>query len=148
MTRLTAVFLTLLPLSAVAQTATPALAFDVVSIKQNHEGPGPMMVISPLDSDRIIVRNASARAIIGEAYGIRLHDLIVGVPVWADSDAWDMDAKVAAADVPAFQKLLPMQPESDAAGGTGLSGFTWSAIRSRARCPRHMRWWWQRVAQR
>lgn len=104
---LAAVLLLLAP-PAHAQTAA-SLTFDVVSIKQNHSGPGPTMIISPIDSDRITVRNASARAIVGEAYGIRLHDLIVGVPSWADSDAYDIEAKVAASDLPAFHKLLPMQ---------------------------------------
>jgi uncharacterized protein (TIGR03435 family) len=89
--------------------SVPSIGFDVVSIKRNTSGPGPMMIISPIDSDRILVRNASGRAIVGEAYGIRLHDLITGMPAWADSEAYDMDAKVAAADLPAFRKLLPMQ---------------------------------------
>jgi uncharacterized protein (TIGR03435 family) len=89
--------------------SVPPLAFDVVSIKQNHSGPGPTMIISPIDSDRIIIANASPHAIIGEAYGIRLHDLITGLPAWADSEAYDMEAKVAASDLPAFHKLLPGQ---------------------------------------
>jgi len=91
-----------------AQTAPP-LSFDVVSIKRSTSGPGPTMILSPLDSDRVIVANASARAILGEAYGIRLHDLILGVPGWADSDAYDIEAKVAPSDLAAFHKLLPMQ---------------------------------------
>jgi uncharacterized protein (TIGR03435 family) len=101
------VLLVLAP-SAHAQSV-PSIGFDVVSIKQSRSAQGGMTILSPLDSDRILVKNATARAIIGEAYGIRLHDLIVGVPAWADSDAYDMDAKVAAADVGAFKKLLPMQ---------------------------------------
>jgi uncharacterized protein (TIGR03435 family) len=98
----------LLATPAHAQSAA-SLAFDVVSIKQNHSGPGPAMIISPIDSDRIIVANASPHEIVGEAYGIRLHDLITGMPSWADSDAYDIEAKVAAADLPAFHKLLPGQ---------------------------------------
>jgi uncharacterized protein (TIGR03435 family) len=85
------------------------LAFDVVSIKRNNSDPGPAMIVSPMESDEILVRNASPRLIIGEAYGIRLHDQIAGLPGWADSDAYDMTAKVAEADLAAFRKLLPMQ---------------------------------------
>jgi uncharacterized protein (TIGR03435 family) len=91
-----------------AQT-TPRLTFDIVSIHRSTSGPGPTMIISPIDSDRIIVRNAPPREIIGEAYGIRLHDLILGVPAWADSETYDIEAKVAPSDLPAFHKLLPMQ---------------------------------------
>jgi uncharacterized protein (TIGR03435 family) len=85
------------------------LAFDVVSIKRNNSGPGPVMIVSPMDSDEILVRNASPRLIIGEAYGIPLHDQIAGLPDWADSEAYDMTAKVAEPDLAAFRKLLPMQ---------------------------------------
>jgi uncharacterized protein (TIGR03435 family) len=99
-----------------AQSATPATqadtplpSFDVVTIKRNRSGAGGAMIISPVESDEVIVRNASPRAIIGEAWNIRLHDLITGVPPWADSEAYDIDAKVAPGDVPAFHKLLPMQ---------------------------------------
>ena len=51
---------------ALPQTSTPStdathLTFDVVSIKRNHSGPGPTMIISPPESDRIIVRNAPVR---------------------------------------------------------------------------------------
>jgi uncharacterized protein (TIGR03435 family) len=94
-----------------AQT-DPALAFDVVSIKRSTSGPGPAMGISPIDSDRIVVRNATARLILGEAYDVRLlglHDLILGLPAWADSETYDIDAKVAPSDLPAFHQLLPRQ---------------------------------------
>jgi uncharacterized protein (TIGR03435 family) len=92
--------------------AAPSLAFDVVSIKRSTSGPGPAMGISPIDSDSILVRNATARLILGEAYDLRLlglHDLILGLPAWADSETYDIDAKVAPADLPAFHKLLPRQ---------------------------------------
>jgi uncharacterized protein (TIGR03435 family) len=112
-TTLVLLTISLLALPNLAQS-TPApdatrLTFDVVSIKRNNSGPGPAMIISPPESDQIIVRNASSRLIIGEAYGIRLHDQIVGLPAWADSEAYDMDAKIAASDEAAFRKLLPMQ---------------------------------------
>jgi uncharacterized protein (TIGR03435 family) len=95
------------------------LTFDVVSIKRNNTGPGPVMIISPLDSDRILIGNAPLRHIIeaaytltlpaGAAYDINLHDQIVGLPGWADSETYDIEAKIAEADGPAFRKLLPMQ---------------------------------------
>lgn len=98
--------------SPASQGPTPEarlLTFDVVSIKRNHSGPGPAKIISPPESDRIIVANASPRLILGEAYDIRLHDQIIGLPGWADTETYDIEAKVAASDLPAFHKLLPMQ---------------------------------------
>ena len=98
--------------SPTEQASTPdsrLLTFDVVSIKRNNSGPGPVMIISPMESDQILVKNASPRLIIGEAYGIPLHDQITGLPAWADSEAYDMTAKVAEPDLAAFRKLLPMQ---------------------------------------
>jgi uncharacterized protein (TIGR03435 family) len=97
-----------------AQTSAPTadathLTFDIVSIKPNHSGPGPTMIISPPDSDQVIVRHAPPREIIGEAYGIRLHDQIAGLPGWADSETYDIDAKIAESDAAAFHRLLPMQ---------------------------------------
>jgi uncharacterized protein (TIGR03435 family) len=83
--------------------------FDVVSIKRNNSGGAPAMIISPLESDQIIVKNASPHLILGEAYGIRLHDQIIGLPGWADSETYDIVAKVAESDLAAFRKLLPMQ---------------------------------------
>jgi hypothetical protein len=103
--------------TTLAQTSGPTvqgidathLTFDVVSIKRNLSGPGPAMIISPPDSDQVIVRNAPPREIIGEAYGIRLHDQITGLPGWADSENYDIDAKIAESDAAAFHRLLPMQ---------------------------------------
>jgi uncharacterized protein (TIGR03435 family) len=91
------------------QTDATHLTFDVVSIKRNNSGPGQAMITSPPDSDQVIVRNTSPREIIGEAYGIRLHDQITGLPGWADSENYDIDAKIAESDAAAFHRLLPMQ---------------------------------------
>jgi len=109
---LAALLLVLAPRLPAQTTDATSLAFDVVSIKRSTSGPGPAMGISPMDGDRILVRNATARLILGEAYDLRLlglHDLILGLPAWADSETYDIDAKVAPADLPAFHKLLPRQ---------------------------------------
>lgn len=99
----------LLPLAPPLHAQAVQLGFDAVSIHLSHSSGGPTIIHSPLDSDQITIVNASPHFLIGEAYGIRLRDLIVGVPAWADSDAYDIEAKVAAPDLPAFHKLLPMQ---------------------------------------
>jgi hypothetical protein len=82
------------------------------------------MIISPPESDQMIVRNASPRMIIGEAYGIRLHDLITGLPGWADSEAYDMEAKISAAgaDMPALLHVLQLQVGRPVIDRTGLTG--------------------------
>ena len=95
------------------------IAFDVVSIKRSNSSPGPTMIISPIDSDRIIIANASPRSIIEAAYSLTLpsgasYDLtlnyqVSGLPAWANSETYDIEAKVAESDGPIFRKLLPMQ---------------------------------------
>lgn len=120
MRKITYAFALLLTLAALLLLLTPqlpaqaaaSLSFDVVSIKRSRAGSGPAMGISPIDSDSITVRNATPRQILGEAYDLRLlglHDLILGLPSWADSETYDIDAKVAPSDLVAFHKLLPMQ---------------------------------------
>ncbi|HEY4382512.1 MAG TPA: TIGR03435 family protein [Acidobacteriaceae bacterium] len=98
--------------AAAAQDATPnarALAFDVVTIKRSHTavaGPG---IQSLPNGDSILLTNISPRLMLGFAYDVQLHDGIYGLPAWADSETYDVTAKVAASDLPAFRSLLPRQ---------------------------------------
>lgn len=82
---------------------TGAVKFDVVSVKmhapENHDG---RMQLMP---DGIRLSNLPLPDFIREAYGLVLSDQIAGIPSWANSDRFDIDAKVASADVVAFRKL-------------------------------------------
>jgi len=90
---------------AFAQTKAKPPQFDVVSMKLDKSGePHGMLQISP-DGDRIIVTNAPMTRIIQFAFNFLRNDLVVGDPEWARTERWDMEAKVAEADLPAFHKL-------------------------------------------
>ncbi len=86
------------------------LRFDVVSIKRNKtDHTGPAIVHSPPDSDTMMLANMPLHLMIGFAYDLPLRDQVASLPGWADSETYDIEAKVAAADLPAFHNLLPMQ---------------------------------------
>ncbi len=53
--------------------------------------------------------NMPLHLMIGFAYDLTLRDQVAGLPGWADSEPYDIEAKVAAADLLAFHNLLPMQ---------------------------------------
>jgi uncharacterized protein (TIGR03435 family) len=93
-----------------AQTITPAhpLAFDVVSIKRSRVIAPPSIQSRP-NGDTILLTNMTPRLILGFAYDVQLRDEIYGLPAWADSETYDITAKVAEADLPAFRTLLPRQ---------------------------------------
>jgi uncharacterized protein (TIGR03435 family) len=91
--------------TASAQTKAKPLKFDVVSIKLNRSGePRGILQISP-DGDRIIVTNAPMTRIVQFAFNFLRNDLVVGDPDWARTERWDIEAKVAESDVPAFHQL-------------------------------------------
>jgi uncharacterized protein (TIGR03435 family) len=95
------------PPSATATTTDVAVpAFDVVSIKQDKSD--SHMIRVRTNSDGYSATNISLKMLLQAAYGIR-QDLISGVPGWADSARYDIDAKVAGSDVDALKKLSPEQ---------------------------------------
>lgn len=90
--------------SPINSSPTPAkpLAFDVVSIKPNHTGsPGMINRTTP---DSYSVENMSLRIILSDAFDIRA-DLISGGPGWLNTDHYDLIAKVAGDDLPAYKAL-------------------------------------------
>jgi uncharacterized protein (TIGR03435 family) len=86
--------------TASAQTPPQKAAFEVASIKPNTSGPrgGPARVAS--DSRRFLGSNATLRTVLLFAYRpasgrtLRPGD-IIGAPDWADSDHFDIEAKVS-----------------------------------------------------
>lgn len=92
-----ALALTLL-LAATAASAQPP-AYDLVStVKPSHVADNRLRI--SMDADAINISNASVRDLIGNTYGIR-NTLIFGLPKWAESDRYDIRAKVLSDD-PAF----------------------------------------------
>jgi uncharacterized protein (TIGR03435 family) len=94
------------PSAAPTTTDVAVPAFDVVSIKQDKSD--SHMIRVRTNSDGYSATNISLKMLLQTAYGIR-QDLISGVPGWADSARYDIDAKVAGSDVDALKKLSPEQ---------------------------------------
>ncbi len=86
--------------SATADVKVPV--FDVVSIKPNKSGSGMVRVM--FKPDGYSATNISLKMLILGAYGIK-EDQLLGLPNWADSARYDIDAKVAGPDVAELQKL-------------------------------------------
>ena len=89
--------------------AAPSVRFDAISIKQNQTSIERGGVEIPPQSDRIVVSNTPMYRIIAFAYDRQRNDLIEGLPEWARSERWDIQAKVADEDIPAFTQLSFVQ---------------------------------------
>jgi uncharacterized protein (TIGR03435 family) len=88
------------PLAATSDVKLPA--FDVVSIKPNKSDSGMIRVM--YKPDGYSATNISLKMFILGAYGLK-EDQLSGLPSWADSARYDIDAKVAGPDVAELQKL-------------------------------------------
>jgi len=84
------------------QAATAAPAFDVVSVKPNKSGSGMMRGMYTADGSTIT--NMPLNLLVANAYGIK-QDLISGVPGWADSTRYDIEAKMDESAAAALKKL-------------------------------------------
>lgn len=76
-----------------AAVATAPLAFDVVSVKPNTEGPGQMLIRPMPGGQTYIARNVPLRLMIKAMYRIT-DSQIVGGADWIDTEHYDIDAKV------------------------------------------------------
>jgi uncharacterized protein (TIGR03435 family) len=100
-----------LSVASSAQTASPARGsaasaalpkFDVISVKSDKTGGNGIR--SGLTPDGISVTNAPLHLLLTQAYGVS-DDQIVGEPDWSRTARFDIEAKVAEADVPALKAL-------------------------------------------
>ena len=92
--------------------APPKLQFDVASIKVNRSGgQHGYLQISP-EGDRIIIVNAPMYRIVSFAFNFQRNDLVLDAPEWARNERYDMEAKVAPADLPAFHALNFVQQKA------------------------------------
>jgi uncharacterized protein (TIGR03435 family) len=107
------VYALMVGVSAFAQTDAKAKApqFDVVSMKVNQSGEERGFISISPGGDRLIVKNAPMYRIVEFAFNFKRHDLIVGTPAWTRTDNFDIEATVAAADLPAFRALTFEQQE-------------------------------------
>ena len=88
-----------------SQAAVTLPEFDAVSIKPNRSSTGFFRL--RFTDDGVMVENASLLMIIRAAYGMfnSLDDKFIGIPDWAKTERYDIEAKVNGADAPVFQKL-------------------------------------------
>jgi uncharacterized protein (TIGR03435 family) len=89
--------------SVVAQFQLPA--FEVASVKQNKSASSSSRLA--FTSDGVTIENVTLLHIIRAAYGMfnAVDDEFIGVPGWAKTENFDIEAKVDDADVEEFQKL-------------------------------------------
>jgi uncharacterized protein (TIGR03435 family) len=94
---------------AAAPAVTPLPAFDVVSVKLDKSDSGNTSMNST--SAGIHISGASLLSMVREAYSLEdsTDDLITGLPPWARSERFVIDAKVAEADIPKIKSLTREQ---------------------------------------
>ncbi len=91
------------PEQLVHASSAPAPSFEVASIKPNNDSrPGRRIGMLPTGFSTL---HASLKDIIGFAYGIKADDQLIGAPSWANSEYFDVEAKVSEADIEAAKAL-------------------------------------------
>ena len=92
--------------SQAASATIKVPVFDVVSIKPNKSGSGN--VSTNTSSDSFSATNVSVKMLLEDAYGVK-QDLIYGLQGWANSDRFDIKAKIVEPDFVFLRKLTPAQ---------------------------------------
>jgi len=81
-------------------------AYDVVSVKPNKSGSGGMMI--NVQKDSFSATNVSLKVMLTNAYGVKDY-LISGVPGWANTERFDIKAKIVDMDADTLKKLTGEQ---------------------------------------
>jgi uncharacterized protein (TIGR03435 family) len=92
-----------LPLQSQVDT-TSKLNFDVVSVRRDNSGSGSVHIFSPAEGDGMILSNVTLLDLIAYSYNIQRPNRLSGLPDWAKSEHYDIEAKVADSDVAAFRQ--------------------------------------------
>ncbi len=98
--------LAMMPIAWAQDAPAKSLAYDVVSIKPNTAGSGGMRIM--ITPDGFQAENVTLHTLVGNAYQFN-PDMVFGLPKWADSDHFDVKAKVAEEDLPAMKKMEPKE---------------------------------------
>jgi uncharacterized protein (TIGR03435 family) len=90
------------------------VTFEVSSVKQNKSDDHSESFGFPPNSDRFRASNAYLARLIQMAYGINNPNpfdspRVVGLPNWAKTNRYDIEAKIASSDVPKLQHLNATQ---------------------------------------
>jgi uncharacterized protein (TIGR03435 family) len=96
-----------------ASSVTSLPAFDVISVKPNKTTPNGAygLVTTQFTADGFSATNVPVHLLLQQAYGLR-EGQIVDEPAWVKTEAFNIEAKVAAPDVAAFSKLSADQREA------------------------------------
>lgn len=89
-----------------AATASALPAYDVIAIHENKSGAN--MATVTWGDDAFVAENTTLTLLLLNAYEIR-PDLISGLPAWANSVHFNVNAKISDADAGAIKKLSPEQ---------------------------------------
>jgi uncharacterized protein (TIGR03435 family) len=84
-----------------------APAYDVVSVRSNNSNNGSMMIGSPADG--FTARNVTLWDLIYNAYDVKPSTPIPGLPGWATTAHFDVEAKMDDGSYAALQRLPPEQ---------------------------------------
>ena len=108
---LTALVLVALATATSTQAQAPAAtsiqppSFDVISVKPNKTSIGSHgLIITEFTTDGFRGTNVPVHTLLLQAYGLHEGESF-GEPAWANSEVFDIEAKVAGPDVAAFSKL-------------------------------------------
>ena len=82
------------------------LAYDVVSVKPNKSGPGMMRIMNA--PDKFSTTNVGLKQVMMNAYGLKMPEMISGLPGWSDSATFDIEAKL---DIETIAALKAMPKE-------------------------------------
>jgi len=111
-------FLLLFAPASFAQFQVPAVsplqtpAFDVISVKPNKSSIGAHgLVVTEFTADGFRGTNVPVHSLLLQAYGLHEGES-AGEPAWANSEVFDIEAKVAGPDVAAFTQLNSDQREA------------------------------------
>jgi uncharacterized protein (TIGR03435 family) len=86
-----------------------APAFEVASVRLSAPGGDGMTVLGPYGQARFTVKNAPLPFLLQLAFGVESHQ-VVGLPGWADSTLYDVNAKPEGDKGLSYEELkLPLQ---------------------------------------
>ena len=80
----------------------PGQAYDVSTVKLNESGPGNRGV--DIDTTYFKAENLTLAELMSEAYGVRAK-LVEGLPKWAETTRFDLNAKVSDPDMAALEAM-------------------------------------------
>lgn len=93
--------------------AAKAPAFDFVTVKPGKHMPDTG-IQTRATRDSYSATNISMEVLISDAYGLQMENLVTGLPGWAKSATFDIEAKMDADTAAAYQKLpRKQQKEQD-----------------------------------